>query len=133
MPCMGRILSGKRRAMDMSDPKSGGGSAGRKRRSHVRRDVQDVADDMIAILRMSPDDGLKDHVRRQVARVVEFDGGRIVPVDGGDSGVDADGVDGAYAVGPASGGGGGGGDGGGADTDGGMFHSDIEAKIWGDA
>ena len=130
---MGRILSGKRRAMDMSDPKSGGGSAGRKRRSHVRRDVQDVADDMIAILRMSPDDGLKDHVRRQVARVVEFDGGRIVPVDGG--GGDADGVDEAYAVGPASGGGGGGGDGGVADTDGGggMFHSDIEAKIWGDA
>ena len=119
----------------MSDPKSGG-SAGRKRRSHVRQDVKDVADDMIAILRMSPDDGLKDHVRRQVARVVEFDGGRIVSVDdggGGGGGGDADGVDGADTGGPASGGGGGNGDGTDTGGSGGMFHSDIEAQIWGDA
>lgn len=116
--------------MDMSDPKSGG-SAGRKRRSHVRQDVKDVADDLIAILRMSPDDGLKDHVRRQVARVVEFDGGRIVSDGGG--GVDADGVDEADTGGHASGGGGGNGDGTDTGGGGGMFHSDIEAQIWGDA
>ena len=121
----------------MSDPKSGG-SAGRKRRSHVRQDVKDVADDLIAILRMSPDDGLKDHVRRQVARVVEFDGGRIVSVDdddggGGGGGGDADGVDEADTGGPASGGGGGNGDGTDTGGSGGMFHSDIEAQIWGDA
>lgn len=114
----------------MSDPKSGG-SAGRKRRSHVRQDVKDVADDLIAILRMSPDDGLKDHVRRQVARVVEFDGGRIVSVD--DGGVDADCVDEADTGGPASGGGGGNGDGTDTGGSGDMFHSDIEAQIWGDA
>lgn len=73
---MGRILSGSSRAMDVADP-GAGGKAGMCRRSRIMRDVELAADDMITILRMSPSDRLKDHVRRQVARVVEFDGGAV--------------------------------------------------------
>ena len=124
---MGRILSGRNRAMDVADPGSGG-AAGKHRRSHVKRDVELVADDLITILRMSPSDKLKEHVRKHVARVVEYDGKHVGEgaVCGGaeaakGSGSPADVNGGATSgIGAAN------------SADDGEFHDDLEDQMWGD-
>ena len=73
---MGRLLSGRHRAMDIANPGSRG-VAGRQTRKYVKRDIALIADDMISILRMSSDDKLKEHLRGQIARVVESAGGTV--------------------------------------------------------
>ena len=124
---MGRILSGRNRGMDVANPGSGG-AAGMCRRSRVRRDVGRVTDDMITILKMSPDDRLKEHVRRQVARVVEYDGGHVgagAACGGGGGG----GGGGADAAGPAVDAGAGREEDAGSDEE--EFHDDLEDEVWG--
>ena len=115
--------------MDVANPGSGG-VAGKHRRSRVKRDVERVADDMITILRMSPDDKLKEHVRRQVARVVEYDGGHIgagAACGGGRAAPDTGGGTAAagFAVDAGAG------REGDAGSDGEEFHDDLEDEVWG--
>ena len=116
---MGRILSGSSRATDVADPVAGD-KAGMCRRSRIMRDVELAADDMITILRMSPSDRLKDHVRRQVARVVEFDGGGVAAEPAGLAAADADDVADGGADHSTGG------------DDAGSSGSDLENSIWGE-
>ena len=127
---MGRILSGGRRGTYVANPESAGAS-GRFLRRRIVHDIEHVADDMITILRMSPDDRLKEHVRRQVARVVEYDGGRVGAgaACGGGGRAAPDAGDGADAAGPAVDAGAGRGVDAGSDEK--ELH-DFEAKIWGE-
>lgn len=71
--------------MYVADPGSAGAS-GRFLRRRIVQDIEHVADDMITILKMSPSGKLKEHVGMQVARVVEYDGGRIAGGGGGGGG-----------------------------------------------
>lgn len=71
---MGRILSGRLRSAYVADPGSAGAN-GRFQRGRIMRDVELAVDDIETILRMSPDDKLREHVRRQVARLVGGAGG----------------------------------------------------------
>ena len=73
---MGRLLSGRHRAMDIANPGSRG-NAGRQTRKYVKRDITRTADDMISILRMSSDDKIKEHLGSQIARVVESASGTV--------------------------------------------------------
>ena len=129
---MGRILSGGRRGMYVADPGSAGAS-GRFLRRRIVHDIEHVADDMITILKMSPDDRLKEHVRRQVARVVEYDGGHVgagAACGGGGGGTAPDAGDGADAVCPAVDAGAVRGVDAGSDEE--EFRDDLEAEMWGD-
>ena len=123
---MGRLLSGRHRAMDVSNPGSRG-VAGRQTRKYVKRDMTRIADDMISILRMSPDDKLKEHLRNQIARVVEAAGGTVcgggwgaAASTAGDAGVAASSVQPSGNAAAADG-----------DNDDELM-DDLEAEIWGD-
>ena len=132
LPTMGRILSGRHRGLDVANPTSGG-EAGRCRRAHVKRDVELVADDMITILRMSPDDRLKEHVRRQVARVVEYDGGHVgagAVCGGGNAAAVAAADEPRSPLDAGMDGGGNGGDVGESDAE--RKLHDFEDELWGD-
>ena len=94
---MGRILSGRLRGAYVADPGSAG-AGGRFHRVRIVRDVEHAVDDIETILRMSPDDKLKEHVRRQVARLVGGAGGGTGHGgDGGGTGGDGGEDGGDYA------------------------------------
>lgn len=86
---MGRILSGRLRGAYVADPGSAG-AGGRFQRVRIMRDVEHAVDDIETILRMSPDAKLKEHVRRQVARLVDGAGGGSEHGADGDGGAGAD-------------------------------------------
>ena len=129
---MGRILSGRHRGMYVADPDSAGDN-GRHHRLHIMQDLKHAGDDMITILRMSPDEGLKREVRSQIARIVESDGGRL---EGGTGGGDAtrgpgsppEEAAGDAAAGDPSGAAGVDGDG---DGDTRAYRDELEDELWG--
>lgn len=121
---MGRLLSGRHRAMDIANPGSRG-NAGWQTRKYVKRDITRMADDMISILRMSPDDKIKEHLRSQIARVVESAGGTVrgggwgaAAATADDAGVAAPSVQPSGSAAAAS------------DDD--EFRDDLEDELWGD-
>ena len=118
---MGRILSGRLRSSYVADPGSAG-PTGRFQRVRIMRDVEHAVDDIETILRMSPDDRLKEHVRRQVARLA---GGAMAGGEGvgGEGGARA----GGEGMGGDAGSGGGGGEGGAGEEGPG---DDLEAELW---
>ena len=118
---MGRLLSGRHRAMDIANPGSRG-VAGRQTRKYVKRDIVLIADDMISILRMSPDDKLKEHLRSQIARVVESAGGTVGGGGWGEAAAAADAGVAASSVQPPD-------NAGGNDDE---LMDDLESEIWGD-
>lgn len=131
---MGRILSGRHREQDVADPKSRG-ARGRYRRVYIMRDVELVFSDVELILRMSPDEELKEHVRRQIARVAPLAGLSVGPSAAGGDGGGGDAANEGAAGAEAAGGGGGayndGGESGGGGVDDLPPEDELEKELWG--
>lgn len=123
---MGRILSGRNRERDIADPKSGG-AKGRYRRRHMMRDIDLTFADLETMLRMSPDERLKRHVREHIAKIAPLAGVGAGAVPAG-----------ATASGEGGGTAGAGDAAGASDRDGEygagveILEDDLEKEVWGD-